>query len=86
MHDQVQLPDVEVIVHAAGFDVAVFAFFRREDMFQGFDVVAGITQHTEVGAVRVALQECIKALSTHSWHTIHDICLSADQEGDGAPF
>lgn len=86
MYDEIQLPDVEIIVRAASFDVAVIAFFRREDMFEGYDVVSGISSTKDVGAICTALQDAIKSLSSHSWKSVHDVYLDADETGDGVPF
>lgn len=70
---QVRLPDIEVIVRAAAYDVAVLAFYQDEDNENQFDVLTGIADEAEVSVVVATLQEAIKALHAARWRAMADV-------------
>lgn len=70
MEDEVRIPDIEIIVGAAGNDIAVFCFYRREDIHQGYDVVAGVADPDARAVIRAVLQDAITALNLADWFTV----------------
>jgi len=86
MEDEVRIPDVEVIVGASSHDVAVFSFYKRGDIHQGYDVVAGVSGQVSRSAVSTILQDCIKTLSSPSWLAVDDLRALADEETKDTPF
>lgn len=83
---EIRIPDVEVIVGAAGDDVAVFAFYKREDIHQGYDVVSAVADASARAAVRQILQDAIKILNDADWHTLDELHQDASEETDEPPF
>lgn len=60
--DGVRIPDVEVLVSAAGSDVAVVCFYMGKTPHDDVEIVGQIGEYSEVGAVRAILQMAIKAI------------------------
>jgi len=72
-NDEVRIPDVEVLIGAAGYDVAVFCFYKREDVHQGYDVVCALPASNESAVVKQILQDAITALNTANWYTLDEL-------------
>lgn len=83
---EVHLPDLEVIVNASAFNVAVISFFARGDIHDGFEVVGAIHDTNELKAIREILQEAIKFLSTNDWVTLDELDAWQDAEEGDPPF
>jgi len=86
MNDEVRIPDVEVIVGAAGSDVAVFCFYKRSDIHDGYDIVSAITGTDSRAALRTVLQDCIQALAATNWHHVDELREDATEKEDEPPF
>jgi len=86
MADEMRIPDIEIVVGASGNDVAVFAFYRREDLHQGYEVVSLVTGKGSLAAVRTCLQDCITAINTADWHDVDVVLTDEDIRVDEAPF
>jgi len=84
--ESVRVPDLEVIVGASGNDVAVFAFYKREDIHQGYDVVCGIGGSSERPALKQILQDCIKTLDTKDWVAVDELDTDGNEKKDEPPF
>jgi len=84
--DGLRLPDLEVIVNAGSYSVAIIAFYRKDDLHQGFEVVAGVNSSDELKAVREILQHSISALSGNDWVDVDVLRAWADEDTDAPPF
>lgn len=86
MKDEIRVPDIEIIVGCAGNDVAVFCFYLREDVHQGYDVVSAVADQDARPVIRQILQDAITAINGADWHSLDEL-RSVTSEGDGeAPF
>lgn len=86
MFDEIRIPDIEVIVGAAGNDLAVFAFFRRDDIYQGYEILSVIAGKASIAAVRTCLQDAITSLNSADWHTVDSLFEDEDSAANGPPF
>lgn len=86
MSDEVRIPDVEIIVGAAGSDIALFCFYGREDIHQGYDVVCAIGSKNERPAIRQILQDALKALDTADWYDVDELHEDTAHQEDEPPF
>lgn len=86
MNDEVRIPDIEVIVGAGSDEVALFCFYQRDDIHQGYDVVAGVSHKDARAVVRAILLDSIKALDTEDWHTMDELREDAAPKTDEPPF
>jgi len=85
--NEVRIPDVSVIVSAAGFDVAVICFYAGEHPSDGFEVVSGISDPDALPVVRTLLQDCLTALLTDDWHAVDELdSRVVSDEGGEFPF
>jgi len=86
MSDEVRIPDVEILIGAAGSDVAIFCFYGREDIHQGYEVVCAIGGKVERPAIRQILQDALKALDTADWYTVDELHSELNQATNEPPF
>jgi len=86
MTNEVRIPDVEVIVGASGNDVAVFCFYGRDDIHQGYDVVCAVCDPDARAVVRAVLQDAITALNIADWFTLDELHSDASEETADPPF
>jgi len=86
MPNEVRIPDVEILIGAAGSDVALFCFYGRADIHQGYDVVAAIGSKNERPAVRQVLLDALKALDTADWYTVDELHEGTATQTDEPPF
>lgn len=86
MHDDLRIPDIEVIVGASGDDVAVVAFYKRDDIHQGYEAVCAVANPHALPVIRQILQDCIQALNTVNWHTMDELREDPPENEGGAPF
>lgn len=83
---EIRIPDIEIIVGAAGDDVAVFCFYKREDIHQGYDIACALTHEDARPVVRQILQDAVTAINTADWVTM-DVLREEPISGEGeAPF
>lgn len=64
------LPEIEVTIRAASYDVAVICFWQLEDQPATFDLAVGVSSEAEVAVLVELLQESIKALKSASWYSL----------------
>lgn len=86
MFNEVRIPDVEIIVGAAGNDVAVFCFYSREDIHQGYDIACAIADQDARAVIRQILQDAIQAVNTADWHTLDELHPDTSEETAEPPF
>lgn len=86
MENEVRIPDIEVIINAAAWEVAIISFYARKDIHQGFEVLAGVTSRNEIASIRAILQSAIEALSTDDWVTVDELRATAGEGSGEAPF
>jgi len=86
MKNEVRIPDIEVIVGCAGDDVAVFAFYLRPDIHQGYDVVCALSDKAARTVVRQILQDAVTSLNNADWFTLDELHEDTTAEEDGQPF
>jgi len=86
MSDEVRIPDIEVIVGCAGDDVAVFGFYLRSDVHQGYEVVSAVSGKAARPVIGQILQDAITALNTATWFTMDELHEDAAEEEDQPPF
>lgn len=84
--NDLRIPDIEVIVGAAGNDVAVFCFYRRDDIHQGYDIACAVPNQNALPVVRQILQDCITALNTTTWVTMDVLREDTTPEEGKPPF
>lgn len=83
---EIRTPDVEVIVGAAGSDVAVFCFYKRDDIHHGYEVVCAVAGASARPVIRQVLQDCLTALNTENWNSLDELDQGASEEEGGKPF
>jgi len=86
MNDEVRIPDIEVIVGCAGDDIAVFAFYLRPDIHQGYDVVSGVANQASRAVVSQILQDAIRTLNASDWYTLDELHQDVAEKEDDPPF
>lgn len=86
MIDEIRIPDIEIIVGAAGDDVACFAFYLREDVHQGYDIVCALADTDARAVIRQILQDAITAINNADWITLDGLHSDAVSETGEAPF
>jgi len=84
--NDLRIPDLEVIIGAAGNDSEVFDFYKRDDIHQGYEIVSIIGGKVSVVAMRACLQDCLASLNNADWHSMAELDESEDQDETGAPF
>lgn len=86
MGNEIRIPDVEIIVGASGSDIAVWCFYKREDIHQGYEVVCAITDQDARPALRQILQDAIETLNTHDWFTLDSLREGTSEDVADPPF
>lgn len=86
MNDEVRIPDIEIIVGAAGDDVACFCFYAREDIHQGYDVTCAIADETARGVIRQILQDAITAINNADWYSLDELHQTTVLKTEEPPF
>lgn len=86
MNNEIRIPNIEVIIGAAGNDVAVICFYQREDIHDGYDVVAAVGSTNEINAVVQILQDAITALHSKDWYDVDELRAQFDQDVEEPPF
>lgn len=86
MSDEIRIPDIEIIVGCAGDDVACFAFYLREDIHQGYDVVCAVADKEARPVVRQILHDAITSLNTVDWFSLDELHSSTAEETADPPF
>jgi len=84
--DEIRIPDIEVIVGSAGDDIAIFAFYRRIDIHQGYEVVCVLAGKASRDVVGKVLSDCKETLHTQDWVTLEQLHSVDDEEVDSQPF
>lgn len=84
--DEMRIPDIEVVVGASGNDAAVFAFYRREDIHQGYEVVSVVTGRSAVAVIRKILQDCVTSLNDADWVNVDKLLEDEATEVEDPPF
>lgn len=86
MDDDLRIPDVEIIIGSAGYDVAVFAFYKREDIHHGYEVVGCLAGKDAAAVIRKILQDAITTINTADWHDVDVLRENAAEEVEEPPF
>jgi len=86
MDYEIRIPDIEIIVGCAGDDLAVFAFYRREDIHQGYEIVSAVAGKVACPVIKQILKDAITALDAKDWYTLEQLHQVDDEEVDGEPF
>lgn len=86
MGNDLRIPDIEVIVSAAGSDVAVFCYYTGDDIHSGYEVVCGIPTQGAREAIRAILQDAIEVLNAKDWFTVDELRTQIEEETDEPPF
>jgi hypothetical protein len=86
MSDEIRIPDIEIIIGAAGDDIALFCFYKREDIHQGYDIVSGIPSTNALPVVRALLRDALTALDASDWYDVDGLREITALETDEPPF
>lgn len=86
MENVVRLPDVEILIGAASFEVAAICFYAREDVHQGYDVAIAVTSKNEVSVIRSVLQDALTALSSVDWKSLDELGAITSEASGEPPF
>lgn len=86
MDNEIRIPNVEIIVGAAGNDVAVVCFYERKDIHDGYDVVAAVGSQNEIAAIIQILQDAITALRSKDWYDVDELRARFDPDVEEPPF
>jgi len=84
VHEGIRIPDVEVIIGAADYDVAHICFYGKDGIHQGYDVIAHINRACSRAVIRKLLQDAITAISTEEWYDVDE--LRVDPDKTAPPF
>jgi len=83
---EIRIPDIEIIIGCSGDDLAVFAFYRREDIHQGYEIVSAIAGQASRSVIKQILKDAITAVDAEDWYTLEQLHQVDDEEVDGEPF
>jgi len=86
MENDLRIPDIEIIVGAAGNDVAVFCFYQRDDIHQGYEGVCALTGQDARPVIRQILQDAITLLDTKDWFNLDELHSGTSEEVADPPF
>jgi len=86
VNNEIRIPDIEVIIGCAGDDIAVFAFYLRPDIHEGYEVICGVAGKAAREVVRQVLQDAITALNTADWFTLDELHTDTAEKEDEPPF
>lgn len=86
MPNGLQLPDIEVLVRAAAWDVAVISFWKGETSDDPFDILCGVAGATEAALVVTALQQAIEALRSAHWQPVSSVDDAGAETKSEPPF
>jgi len=86
MDHDIRIPDIEIIVGAAGNDVAVFCFYKRTDIHQGYEVISAVADKNSLPVVRALLRDTLTALDTSDWSTLDELHTDTAEETTEPPF
>jgi len=82
---EVRLPEVEVVIKAAAFDVSVISFFAGRTLHDDFEIVACVEDVANVPRVVEILEECIKVLRVGGWESLDELDTGALSGTTGKP-
>lgn len=85
-HGSVRIPDVEVTVRAAAFDVFSVGFFVPDKPTDVVEVVGSLLSKAEADLVGEILRKCIALLGANDWVNVADLDASAAAETKDPPF
>lgn len=86
MHERVRIPDVEVIIGSADYDVAHICFYSKDGIHQGYDVVCHINRACSRAAISTLLQDALKAIRTEDWYDVDELRVDPDVGVAKPPF
>jgi len=86
VRNEIRIPDVQVVVGAAGNDCAVFSFYVRPDIHQGYEVICGVGAASNRSSIRQILQDCLETLRSEDWSSVDDLYPKFDATEESAPF
>jgi len=86
VNDEVRIPDIEIIIGAAGDDIALFCFYKRGDIHQGYDIVSGIPSQNALPVIRQILRDALTALDASDWISMDELREETVSKTDEPPF
>lgn len=84
--NEVRIPDVEVLVSAASSDVALVSIYIGKTPHDEVEVVAAVSDYTEVGAIRAVLQVALQALNKQGWLALDELDTRPNETKTEPPF
>lgn len=86
MDESLRIPDAEIFIGGAGFELARVGFYQRGDVHQGYDVVIVIADKNSVSVIRQILQDCITTLAQGHYFNGAGGGEIGDYDGGESPF
>jgi hypothetical protein len=80
------IPDIEIVVNAAGSNVALVAFYAPDHPHEDWEIVAGVGEISDLVHLRASLQAAIQALNATDWFTVDELDTGAVPEKNDPPF
>lgn len=84
--DLVRLPDIEIIVQAASFQVFTVAFYAGKMPADGFEVVSAIYDMDDKVHLVEVLQTAINQLRLDRWVTMDELDTRSLEDKNSPPF
>jgi len=86
MNEGIRIPDVEVLIGAADYDVAHICFYSKDGIHQGYSVISHINRTCSRAVIRKILQDAIAAISTEDWYDVDELLVDPDIKTEDPPF
>lgn len=82
--NDVRIPDVEIVVQAAGSDVAAVCFYFSPDVHGAAEVVTAVSQPSAIPHLVEVLRQAVTSLNAQDWYTVDG--LDTNPISDEQPF
>jgi len=84
--NDLRIPDVEIVINAAGSDVAVVAFYFPGNPHEQAEIVATITDASARTHLVAVLYQAISIINGEDWFTLAELDTGDVQTKDEPPF
>jgi hypothetical protein len=83
---EVRIPDIEVLINVAGSDMALVCFYKGRTPHDDFEVVAGISEISDIPNLVTVLEQAVKTLHAGGWQSVDELDTRPVSNENDAPF
>lgn len=84
--DEVRIPDVEIVISAAGSDVGVVAFYFPTNPHKQIEVLTTVVEASAASHLVALLHQAIASLNGEDWYTVDELAAGLAEEENEPPF